>query len=296
MCQPIQLAVLANNGDSGSIVLDSANVYVSYGYSTGGGAVASVPLVGGTLTNYATYTLGGTAFPTGIGVNGSYIAFTVYNTGSTGTVTSCKFPGCSTWMRTIGPMQTSPGPLVVDSTWAYWSASSGILYTDLANNFGVSPFATGYKVANLAIDANNVYWTGSSSTAAGVFSTPRAMPPATPPVTTLTSISGAQGIAVDSTFVYFSVLAQTSRISKVAIGSNNATPTTLVTTGNHPIYLATDGAFVYWPDGGSIAKCPVTGCSGAVNIAPNRNSPQAIAVDSLAVYWLEYGAVMKVAK
>jgi hypothetical protein len=79
--------------------------------------------------------------------------------------------------------------------------------------------------------------------------------------------------------------------------------------GVGPVTVAVDGGYVYWTNyanaaagTGSVARCPVTGCTtgGAEYIAIAQDGPWALAFDDRWVYWTNYSAssamVMRVAK
>jgi hypothetical protein len=129
-------------------------------------------------------------------------------------------------------------------------------------------------VSEIAVDANNVYWTGN-----GVMQL--SLGGGTP----LTLASGAtQGIAVDATSVYWTDSGINTKIGKVAIGGG--TVTTLASVTGKPSELAVDSTSVYWTNFATrtVSKVPKSGGTVTLLASSATDLPYGIAVDASNVY------------
>jgi sugar lactone lactonase YvrE len=110
------------------------------------------------------------------------------------------------------------------------------------------------------------------------------------------------GIAVDSTGVYFTTWDGVSQGAVLKVPLTGGTPTTLA-TGTFPYGLAVNSSGVYFSDSkaGTILTAPLDG-GVTVTIASGQLVPFAVAMDSTNVYWTNLGgaadggAVLQVAK
>ncbi|HEX4336222.1 MAG TPA: hypothetical protein VH062_09935 [Polyangiaceae bacterium] len=94
----------------------------------------------------------------------------------------------------------------------------------------------------------------------------------------------SQGIAIDSSFVYFTDISPAS-VSKVPI-AGGATTTLSTAVGSAPFSIAVDTVNAYWPTqgGNSIQKIALGGGS-VTTLATGQSGPSGIAVDGLSAYW-----------
>jgi hypothetical protein len=139
-------------------------------------------------------------------------------------------------------------------------------------------------VAEIAVDANNVYWTGN-----GVMQL--SLGGGTP----LTLAGGAtQGIAVDATSVYWTDYSINTRIAKVTIGGGTVTALASV-AGSKPSELAIDGTSVYWTDVAAHTVSKVSKSGGMVTmLASTGAQPSGIVVNVNGVYVSTFGGSISV--
>ncbi|MBI5537357.1 MAG: hypothetical protein HY898_31835 [Deltaproteobacteria bacterium] len=138
---------------------------------------------------------------------------------------------------------------------------------------------------DIAVDAQNVYW----SSASGVSRAPKT---GGSPVV-LTPGASANGIAIDALRVYFSDNVEFA-IKSVPLGGG--TVTTLWSGSSHPWRLTTNGTSVFFTDdsASTVNKVPTTGGAMTV-IASGQTGAAGIARDSTSLYWTTQtdGTVMK---
>ncbi|WP_438032920.1 hypothetical protein [Sorangium sp. So ce204] len=112
------------------------------------------------------------------------------------------------------------------------------------------------------------------------------------------------GMAVDSTFVYWTIRRDTDPGTGMVMRSfkDGSALFPLAVGQNYPINVTVDSASVYWANSGergtslgSVMKVPITGGTPTA-LATNQAEPHDIAVDSSDVYWTNSGdgTVMKV--
>jgi hypothetical protein len=146
----------------------------------------------------------------------------------------------------------------------------------------VVTLATGVSIDQLALDANNVYFTDPG--AGAVLSVPKAGGGST---TIATGQSLPEPIAADATGVYW---LDAGRDLATVMRDSWAGLQTLAVRQNFASGLAIDGSFVYWasehcivrePIGGGTATCVVEGGGGA-----DDTNPGTLLVDAANAYWV----------
>jgi hypothetical protein len=95
--------------------------------------------------------------------------------------------------------------------------------------------------------------------------------------------SGAQVLAIDSTYVYFSAPKEIARVAKSGGAVEQVVPTTSAATS-----MAINGGVIYWVGQSSLYSAPVAGASAPTFLYASI-SPLSIAVDANNVYWGEHG-------
>ena len=99
--------------------------------------------------------------------------------------------------------------------------------------------------------------------------------------------SGAQGIAIDATNLYWTDW--TLGVLKEPLAGG--TPTTIVSVEGSQDALVVDATSVYWTGGngsGDISKAPLAGGT-PTTLAPSQFGSYSIAVNATSVYWQENG-------
>jgi len=148
-----------------------------------------------------------------------------------------------------------------------------------------------YAITN---DGTNVYWTCNGGNVMKCATT------CTTPVI-LASGQGGQGIAVDTSTVYWTNGGSSAPVMKCAKAGCSKTPTTITTGQGYPAGIVSDGTIVAWANGdGSIKTCPANfTCTTPSVIATTQQSPWGIAMDSNYIYWtndVPNGTVMRCPK
>ena len=147
---------------------------------------------------------------------------------------------------------------------------------------------------SIAVDSTSVYWTEDIGTPwGGGTGALKKVGLNGGTVTTLASGTsawqfGPQGIAVDSTSVYWTDNFS-GTVNKVLISGGSVT--TLASGTNNwrygPQGIAVDSTSVYWADGAGIRKVGINGGT-VTTLASGTINPYAIAIDSTNIYWTGY--------
>jgi hypothetical protein len=99
--------------------------------------------------------------------------------------------------------------------------------------------------------------------------------------------SGAFGLVVDDTFVYYTQV-NVGRVMRLPLAGG--APTALASQIGQPLFLASDGASLYWSDGsmdGKIVKLDLANGAKPVILIDGQPGPRAVAVRDGFVYWTD---------
>jgi hypothetical protein len=116
------------------------------------------------------------------------------------------------------------------------------------------------------------------------------------PVVLTSTQNHPSGIAVDSSFVYWTNRASGTAGSVAKMPINGGAVTTLATSLDAPFPIAVDASRVYWANPvnpGNVMSVPLGGGT-PTTYASGRNAPSAIAVDGTNLYWAEVSGVYSV--
>ena len=179
---------------------------------------------------------------------------------------------------------------------------------DAPQSAGGPPVVLAAGLANpssIAVDSGFVYWCNYS--AGTIVRCPVDGCGNGPTLLASVPSSTIPAIAIDGTNLYFAskstIDVNNGAIMRCPISGCGAGPVTMATAQNHPLFLATDGASVYWTNygDGRVSFCPVSGCGAGQTVLANAGGgvglgPHGIAVAGSAVYWAaEDGAIRKCA-
>ncbi|HQP37874.1 MAG TPA: hypothetical protein PLI95_21980, partial [Polyangiaceae bacterium] len=135
--------------------------------------------------------------------------------------------------------------------------------------------SSGAAPTDIALDADNVYW--SSSTGVHRVAKSGGAP------TVLAAAGEPRGIALDATHIYWT---DASSFSVMSMSLSGGEAIALATGQEHPWRVATDGVHVYWTDHGAVRRVPVAG-GDVVDIATLLPDPAGIVVDATHAYFTD---------
>jgi len=145
----------------------------------------------------------------------------------------------------------------------------------------------------LALDAEHVYWSASSSVTAQLQAVWKLPKHGGQPTLVVRDLAYLVSIAAFEGDLYWSVTSPAGKIFKHAEGSTG--PTELVAAAGYPVQLAVNRHGVFWVDaaGGTVNRVAADG-TGKTVIATGQRGPEAVALDDTHVYWLNNGSEHKV--
>ena len=185
-------------------------------------------------------------------------------------VSDCPVSGCSApaalWSAGDNPQSVG---IAVDASGVYWSTTAGeIMRCDLAG-CGRTPtivMSSGAKipaVKELAVDANNVYFTDANPAGLGQILACAKTGCDNQPTVIASGLNAPTAIATDGVDVYWAevgvnvldgqAVVDAGLVRKCAVGGCSNAPTTVASGLNMPTAVAVDGGHVYWAEAGSEA-------------------------------------------
>jgi hypothetical protein len=194
----------------------------------------------------------------------------------------------------VTPSQ-SPANVAVDANNVYWTDTAGVNSVPLAGGTPTLLAAAYSDANNLAVDANNLYFTVWTSTGTVV-----AVPIEGGPATTLASNQpNPWGVAVHAGTVFWTNAGSVSRELPGTVMSSPAAggAVTTVVAGElsdggsamtDPGPMAVDATSIYWTESLRHAVMKVAYSGGPpVTLATTNTLPGALVVDGTSVYWIE---------
>lgn len=149
-----------------------------------------------------------------------------------------------------------------------------------------STFASRHSVCQLALDATHLYFTANN----GIYRVPLGGGVVTPLDTTGFAL---RGIAIDDTYVYYTIRPTGTDAVMRRLPKTGGTPTTVVSSPGLSECIAVDGSNVYWTleSGAFKADKTITSATGTM-LGPGASSigqdAWGIAVDSTTVFYAVY--------
>jgi uncharacterized protein DUF5050/centrosomal CEP192-like protein len=211
---------------------------------------------------------------------GGHIEFQLF-----GPSTSASCAGAAVFDTTVtvtGDGSYSSPPFTPAAGGSYWWTAT---YNGDGNN---TPAGTNCGDERLNINpAPHLYWSGAD----GIM---RANLDGTG-VTTLLPGQRANGVAVDSSHIYWTTVSDPNSLSSGTIMEANLDGTgvtTLISGLNDPLAVAVGGSHIYWTDNriATINEANLDG-TGATELAIRQVEPYGVAVDGSHIYWTTNGGL-----
>lgn len=286
------------SGDGGAVglALDDAGVYVAAFNS--GNVLKLDRTTGADAGLLAT----GQLSPNEVFVHEGQLYWTTY--ANPGAVSSCPTTGCVV-PTAVAALVALPVYPWVEGTQLYFTsyASNNVERCTLPGCLDRAPIGTVPGAHTMFVKDGRVWVSGYIGTG----SLASMQVDGGDPVIHRTNAANARGVFVTATDVWLTIEGADMILRCPKTGSCDAVAPFAFGIG--PTTVAVDGDDVYWTNyangaagAGSIARCPVTGCSkaGAEILAIAQDGPWALAFDDRWVYWTNYSAstamVMRVAK
>lgn len=191
---------------------------------------------------------------------------------------------------------SSPAPwpctMAVDDMFAYWASGSlGVVQRARVRGGVAQTLSTGMGAEFLAIDGQNVYFTGQ-------FAYPTKLALSGGGATRLADSPGAAGMAIDRHNLYWTVRDGASTRGDVRqVSLSGGAVSTLAQGEGMPQGIAADDESVYWANNqsGEIRRFTHTG--GLITtLAAGEFTPTVLAIDETSVYFSALDGLRKVAK
>ncbi|HVZ74197.1 MAG TPA: hypothetical protein VHJ20_17580, partial [Polyangia bacterium] len=200
-CPAAPPTLAMNQQDPAGVAVDDTYIYWCNGgtrdcyrtnKSTGNGGNTIFKVPPSSALDYST--------PSEIAADASAVFFAATGTAVAGmhfgTVASCPLTGCTTTiMPTVVGMNVPASGLALDATHVFWTSSSGMSWQ--ADKNGANKVMLGAGGVDIVTDGINVYWSAPNTIykcAVGGCAAPTAL---------ATTTTGARGMAIDATHVYW---------------------------------------------------------------------------------------------
>lgn len=216
-----------------------------------------------------------------------------------GGVGKCARAGCNQMPTALVSGQVTadggvPGfdGIAVTSTTVFFAMGGAVLSCASSGCANAPSVATAVSADDFALDSTNLYGT----TAATLWKCPANNCTNGTRSSIATGLSGAESVAVDSMYAYYSF---GTGIGKCALSGCGTTPTILASGLVAASDVTVDATYVYWTDpmSNTVLRCAVGGCGNKPDtIATGQSSAKGIALDSAAVYWTTSAALVRLAK
>ncbi len=231
--------------------------FVYWTNKTAGQVHRALP-TGGSLTTLAT----GQQTPDWIASNGSVVAWTNQGANQVMALVAAADGGVApTQLNTVDEQGTTPAGIAIDPLAVYYATKitgGGLAETAGLDGGSVVELGTGTYVG-IAVDTNNVYWTGGATNPV-VYQNSKSGTPSSVVSIASGALTCPLAVASDGTNVYF--LDQgtstcgppgtaTGALYRVPVGNTAALPEPLVSGLTDPQGLVVDAQAVYWITGGT---------------------------------------------
>ena len=296
-CQPAK--VITGQGQPWAIRVDGSSIYWSDIFGSKGTIykIAKLAVLGAPIK------LAETADPLvyDLVIDGTDVYFSSGSSGNGGFVERVPLSGGTKEVVSPG---ADPRGLSIDATRVYWS--NGNAPTDVlaaakvadAGSVTLAPAET--SPAATFADGTRLFWMTSGTLRRCT------LPACADRADMVTGLSGAEGLATNSTLLFYSTDNGVFLIAKGAAPGPGATVAAMQAL---PLALAADEKDVVWANlgfacnSGDIRRCPITGGAAQCNatgevLFTTSNCPRGIALDAKAIYWTvqSEGAVYRLAR